>query len=106
MDRLSKRFPPGFNYVVNYDTTTFVRATIEDVLITLAMAFVLVIIVVYLFLGSVRATIIPAVAVPVSVIGTFAVLLVLGYSANTVSLLAWCWRSASSWTMPSSWWRT
>ena len=88
MDRLSKRFPPGLHYVVNYDTTTFVRATIEDVLITLAIAFVLVIIVVYLFLGSVRATIIPAVAVPVSVIGTFAVLLVLGYSANTVSLLA------------------
>jgi multidrug efflux pump len=88
MDRLSKRFPPGLHYVVNYDTTTFVRATMEDVLITLAIAFVLVIIVVFLFLGSVRATIIPAVAVPVSVIGTFAVLLVLGYSANTISLLA------------------
>jgi hydrophobe/amphiphile efflux-1 (HAE1) family protein len=88
MDRLSKRFPPGLHYVVNYDTTTFVRATMEDVLITLAIAFVLVIIVVFVFLGSARATIIPAVAVPVSVIGTFAVLLVLGYSANTVSLLA------------------
>jgi hydrophobe/amphiphile efflux-1 (HAE1) family protein len=88
MDRLSKRFPPGLHYVVNYDTTTFVRATMEDVLITLAIAFALVIVVVFLFLGSMRATIIPAVAVPVSLIGTFAVLLVLGYSANTVSLLA------------------
>jgi hydrophobic/amphiphilic exporter-1 (mainly G- bacteria), HAE1 family len=88
MDRLSKRFPPGLHYVVNYDTTTFVRATMEDVLVTLVIAFVLVIIVVFVFLGSARATIIPAVAVPVSVIGTFAVLLVLGYSANTVSLLA------------------
>jgi hydrophobe/amphiphile efflux-1 (HAE1) family protein len=88
MDRLSERFPPGLHYVVNYDTTTFVRATMEDVLITLVIAFVLVIIVVFVFLGSVRATIIPAVAVPVSVIGTFAVLLLLGYSANTVSLLA------------------
>ena len=85
---MSQRFPPGLQYVVNYDTTTFVRATIHDVLITLVIAFVLVVIVVFLFLGSLRATIIPAIAVPVSLIGTFAVLLVLGYSANTVSLLA------------------
>src|SRR6478609_7981080 len=88
MDRLSQRFPPGLHYVVNYDTTTFVRATIQDVLLTLAIAFGLVVIVVFLFLGSLRATIIPAIAVPVSLIGTFAVLLVMGYSANTVSLLA------------------
>jgi hydrophobe/amphiphile efflux-1 (HAE1) family protein len=88
MDRLAKRFPPGLHYVVNYDTTDFVRATIHDVLITLAIAFGLVVIVVFLFLGNLRATIIPAVAVPVSVIGTFAVLLAIGYSANTVSLLA------------------
>src|SRR5205085_8157897 len=59
-----------------------------EVLRTLGEAFVLVIIVVFLFLGSLRATIIPAIAVPVSLIGAFAVLLVLGYSANTVSLLA------------------
>ncbi len=88
MDRLAKRFPPGLHYVVNYDTTTFVRATIHDVLVTLAIAFGLVVIVVFVFLGSLRATIIPAIAVPVSVIGAFAVLLVAGYSANTVSLLA------------------
>ena len=88
MDRLSQRFPPGLHYVVNYDTTTFVRATIKDVLLTLVIAFGLVVIVVFLFLGSLRATIIPAIAVPVSLIGTFAVLLLMGYSANTVSLLA------------------
>ncbi|HXC29351.1 MAG TPA: multidrug efflux RND transporter permease subunit [Stellaceae bacterium] len=88
MDRLSQRFPPGLHYVVNYDTTAFVRATIHDVLVTLAIAFGLVVIVVFIFLGSLRATIIPAIAVPVSVIGAFAVLLVAGYSANTVSLLA------------------
>ena len=88
MDRLSQRFPAGLHYVVNYDTTTFVRDTIHDVLITLVIAFVLVVIVVFLFLGSLRATLIPAIAVPVSVIGAFAVLLVMGYSANTVSLLA------------------
>ena len=88
LDRLSQRFPPGLKYLVNYDTTTFVQATIHDVLITLFIAFVLVVIVVFVFLGSLRATLIPAIAVPVSVIGSFAVLLVMGYSANTISLLA------------------
>jgi hydrophobe/amphiphile efflux-1 (HAE1) family protein len=88
MERLSQRFPPGLKYLVNYDTTTFVFDTIHDVLITLVIAFALVVIVVFLFLGSLRATLIPAIAVPVSVIGTFAVLLAMGYSANTISLLA------------------
>ena len=88
MDRLSRQFPPGLKYIVNYDSTTFVLDTIHDVLITLGIAFALVIIVVFFFLGSLRATLIPAVAVPVSVIGSFAVLLLLGYSANTISLLA------------------
>jgi hydrophobe/amphiphile efflux-1 (HAE1) family protein len=88
MARLSQRFPPGLKYVVNYDTTTFVFDTIHDVLITLLIAFILVVIVVFLFLGSLRATLIPAIAVPVSVIGSFAVLLAMGYSANTISLLA------------------
>src|SRR6267378_4222855 len=73
---------------VNYDSTSFVSDTIAEVLKTLSEAFILVVIVVFLFLGSMRATIIPAIAIPVSLIGTFAVLLVLGYSANTVSLLA------------------
>src|SRR5262252_1613212 len=81
MARLSQRFPPGLKYIINYDTTTFVYDTIQDVLITLLIAFVLVVIVVFLFLGSLRATLIPAIAVPVSVIGSFAVLLLMGYSA-------------------------
>ncbi|MDH2401313.1 efflux RND transporter permease subunit [Bradyrhizobium sp. SSUT18] len=88
MQRLSQHFPTGLSYLVQYDSTSFVRATIAEVLQTLGEAFVLVVIVVYLFLGNLRATVIPAVAVPVSLVGTFAVLLVLGYSANTVSLLA------------------
>jgi hydrophobic/amphiphilic exporter-1 (mainly G- bacteria), HAE1 family len=88
LDRLSQRFPPGLKYLVNYDTTTFVQDTIHDVLITLLIAFALVVIVVFVFLGSLRATLIPAIAVPVSVIGSFAVLLVMGFSANTISLLA------------------
>ena len=86
--KLSERFPAGLTYTVQYDSTTFVSDTIAEVLKTLGEAFVLVVIVVFLFLGNLRATVIPAVAVPVSLIGTFAVLLVLGYSANTVSLLA------------------
>jgi len=88
MERLAKRFPDGLTYSVVYDTTEFVTASLEKVIHTLIEAFVLVIIVVFLFLGSWRATIIPLVAVPVALVGTFAFLLVIGFSANTVSLLA------------------
>jgi multidrug efflux pump subunit AcrB len=63
MERLSQRFPAGLKYLVNYDTTIFVQDTIHDVLTTLVIAFVLVVIVVFLFLGSLRATLIPAIAV-------------------------------------------
>ncbi len=86
--KVGKRFPEGLKSKIVYDSTTFVNDTITEVLKTLGEAFVLVVIVVFLFLGNLRATIIPAVAVPVSLIGTFAVLLILGFSANTVSLLA------------------
>jgi hydrophobe/amphiphile efflux-1 (HAE1) family protein len=86
--RLGARFPQDLKARVVYDSTVFVNDTIEEVLWTLMEAFALVVIVVFLFLGNLRATIIPAVAVPVSLIGTFAVLLLAGYSANTVSLLA------------------
>jgi hydrophobic/amphiphilic exporter-1 (mainly G- bacteria), HAE1 family len=86
--KVGVRFPKGLKSKVVYDSTTFVSDTIHEVLKTLVEAFALVVIVVYLFLGTVRAAIIPAIAVPVSLIGTFAVLLAVGYSANTVSLLA------------------
>ncbi|HEY0420395.1 MAG TPA: efflux RND transporter permease subunit, partial [Acetobacteraceae bacterium] len=88
LDSLEKRFPEGLKTRVFYDSSTFVSDTITEVLKTLSEAFVLVVLVVFLFLGNLRATIIPTVAVPVSLVGTFAVLLLLGYSANTVSLLA------------------
>ncbi|MBO0711179.1 MAG: multidrug efflux RND transporter permease subunit [Acetobacteraceae bacterium] len=88
LDDLSTRFPPGLHAKVFYDSSTFISDTIHEVLKTLGQAFILVVLVVYLFLGNLRATIIPTVAVPVSLIGTFAVLLAFGYSANTVSLLA------------------
>ena len=86
--RMQPRFPAGLHAQVMYDSTTFVSDTRTEVLRTLGIAFVLVVVVVFLFLGNVRATIIPTVAVPVSLIGTFAALLALGYSDNTVSLLA------------------
>ncbi len=88
LNDLSKRYPEGFKSQVFYNSSTFVSDTITEVKNTLLEAFALVVIVVFLFLGNIRATIIPTIAVPVSLIGTFAVLLALGYSANTVSLLA------------------
>jgi HAE1 family hydrophobic/amphiphilic exporter-1 len=88
LQELKSRFPQDLDYNVMYDTTVFVRDTIHEVVKTLLEAFVLVGIVVFVFLGKLRTTIIPLVAVPVSIVGTFAVLLAVGYSANTVSLLA------------------
>ena len=88
LHKLQARFPTGMKALIVYDSTVFVQDTIYEVMKTLAQAFVLVVIVVFFFLGNLRATIIPAVAVPVSLIGAFAALLALGYTANTVSLLA------------------
>jgi hydrophobic/amphiphilic exporter-1 (mainly G- bacteria), HAE1 family len=88
MDALATRFPRDLSYSMFFDSTVFVTATIAEVIRTLVIAIILVAIVVFLFLGKLRTTLIPLVAVPVSVVGTFAVLLLIGYSANTVSLLA------------------
>jgi hydrophobe/amphiphile efflux-1 (HAE1) family protein len=85
---LQKRFPEDLAWKVTYDPTVFVTDTIREVQKTLIEAFILVVLVVYLFLGSVRATLIPTFAVPVSLIGAFIVLKAVGYSANSVSLLA------------------
>ena len=85
---LSVRFPESIKARVFYDSSSFVSSTIDEVVKTLSIAFVLVVAVVFVFLGSVRATIIPMVAIPVSLIGTFAALLAFGFSANTISLLA------------------
>ena len=84
----AKSFPEGVAWKVTYDPTVFVRATIEKVKHTLVEAALLVLLVVFIFLGNIRATLIPMIAVPVSLIGTFVVLNAIGYSANTVSLLA------------------
>ena len=88
-DTLAKaatHFPEGFTYSIPYDTTRFVEVSIREVLKTLAEAMTLVFLVVFLFLQNWRATLIPFAAVPVSLIGTFAGLLLLGYSINTLTL--------------------
>jgi HAE1 family hydrophobic/amphiphilic exporter-1 len=86
MDRLSKRFPNDLAARVTYDTTLYVETSIREVVITLLQALALVILVVFIFLQDWRSTLIPAIAIPVSLIGTFAALLVLGFTINTISL--------------------
>ena len=86
LDRLSTHFPPGMKYQNAFDTTEAVGESIRDVLTTLIEAVVLVILVIFIFLQDWRSTIIPAVTIPVSLIGTFAFVKVLGFSVNTLTL--------------------
>jgi multidrug efflux pump len=88
LESLSKAFPKDMEYAVPFNTTDFVQASLDDVIATLFLTFLLVVSVVFIFLGNWRATIIPTVAIPVSLIGTFGVLLALGMSLNTISLFA------------------
>ena len=81
-----KNFPQGMDYTIVYDPTVFVRQSIEAVVHTLLEAMLLVVLVVIVFLQTWRASVIPLIAVPVSIIGTFAVLLAFGFSINTLSL--------------------
>ncbi len=86
MDRLAKDFPPGIKYNVTMDSTLFITASLKEVLITLVEALLLVLLVVFLFLGTFRATLIPMLAVPVSLIGAFAAFTALGFSINTLTM--------------------
>ncbi|HEX3368708.1 MAG TPA: efflux RND transporter permease subunit, partial [Candidatus Cybelea sp.] len=86
MEELSKAFPPSLKYSIAYDSTLFVKDSIKDVLKTLFEAIALVIIVVFVFLGSFRTSFIPMLAVPVSLIGTFIAFIPLGFSINTLTL--------------------
>ncbi|HBC89619.1 MAG TPA: hydrophobe/amphiphile efflux-1 family RND transporter [Lentisphaeria bacterium] len=88
LDELSKFYPEGMTMVYPYDTTPFVRISIEEVLKTLVEAIVLVFLVMFIFLQNFRATIIPTIAVPVVLLGTFAVLKMCGYSINTLTMFA------------------
>ena len=86
MDRLAQRFPEDLKYQVTYDTTLYVETSIREVVITLLQALGLVVLVVFIFLQDWRSTLIPAIAIPVSLIGTFAALLAFGFTINTISL--------------------
>lgn len=86
MERLSKSFPKGLEYAIPFDTTEFIDRSISEVIDTLFQAVVLVVLVVFLFLQNWRATLIPAVAIPVSLIGTFAFMLAMDYSINIITL--------------------
>ena len=88
MQELAKRFPEGLDWLVVYDSAEFIQQSITEVIITLIEALLLVVLVVYLFLQNWRTTLIPSLAVPVSVIGTFIAMLVMGFTLNTVNLLA------------------
>ena len=86
MEELSADFPPGLRYEVTFDFTKFVEASIEEVIITLLLASGLVVLVVFVFLQDWRATLVPAITIPVSLVGTLAALLVMGYSLNLLTL--------------------
>ena len=86
LESLKKQFPPGVDYAVAYDSTLFVTSSIRDVISTLFIAIFLVILVVLVFLGSLRTSFIPMLAVPVSLIGTFGAFVLLGFSINTLTL--------------------
>ncbi|MEM6161808.1 multidrug efflux RND transporter permease AcrD [Erwinia sp. P6884] len=88
IDELSRYFPPGLKAEIAYETTPFVKASIEDVVKTLLEAVVLVFVVMYLFLQNFRATLIPTIAVPVVLLGTFTVLSLCGFSINTLTMFA------------------
>ena len=86
LNRMAKRFPEGIEYMIPYDSSVFVKETIHELEFTLLMTILLVILVIYLFLADWKATLVPAVTIPVSLVGSFTVLYVLGYSLNTVTL--------------------
>jgi HAE1 family hydrophobic/amphiphilic exporter-1 len=88
LEELKESFPPGMDYEIAYDVSRFVDASIEQVLHTLLEAFILVSLVVYMFLGDLRSTLIPTLAVPVSLIGSFFILQLMGFSINLITLFA------------------
>jgi len=87
MDDLAKHFPDDLEWSVHYDTTRFIKESTREVIITLVEAILLVIFVVYIFLQNFRSTLIPTIAIPVSLIGTFVFMLAFGFSINTLTLL-------------------
>lgn len=88
LEKLKKSFPPGLNAAIAYDSTEFIQASINEVIFTLAQAALIVIVVIFLFLGSFRSTLIPLVTIPLSIIGVLFYMQIMGYSINLLTLLA------------------
>jgi multidrug efflux pump len=88
LEKMKKSFPPGLNAAIAYDSTEFIEASIDEVIITLAQAAVIVVIVIFLFLGSFRSTLIPLVTIPLSIVGVLFFMQLMGYSINLLTLLA------------------
>lgn len=88
IERIQPTLPVGISMMVNYDESIYVERAIDEVWITLGIAFLLVVIIIYMFLHDLRSTLIPAIAIPVSIVGTFAILSLLGYSINILTMLA------------------
>jgi multidrug efflux pump len=87
-DRINETLPAGMRLEDSFDSSVFIERAIEEVYSTILVAIIMVVVVIYFFLGSIRATIVPAIAVPVSIVATFTVLAVLGFSVNMLTLLA------------------
>lgn len=88
MEKLSQYFPESLRYSVGYDTTRYISTSVKQVVISLLEAVALVILITFIFLGNIRSTLVPAVAIPVSLVATFAMLLAIGMNINTVTLFA------------------
>ncbi len=105
MEQLKTYFPEDVAYAVSYDTTPAVQASITGIVHTLLEAIVLVVLVVFVFLQNFRATLIPLLTVPVSLLGTFALFPLLGFSVNTLSLFGMVLAMGSWLKIPLSWWK-
>jgi HAE1 family hydrophobic/amphiphilic exporter-1 len=103
IDEASKNFPPGVTKTMIFSANDFLNVSIEKVLTTLLEAFVLVFIVVFIFLQDLRSTLIPAIAVPVAIIGTFFFLQLFGFTINLLTYSHWYWQLVLWWMM-LSWW--
>ena len=88
LEKIKKSFPPGLDAAIAYDSTEFIEASIDEVIVTLAQAAVIVIIVIFLFLGSFRSTLVPLVTIPLSIVGVLFFMQLMGYSINLLTLLA------------------
>jgi hypothetical protein len=106
MPELEAQLLPNLKVSIAYDATLFIQASIDEVIKTLFEAVLIVIVVVFLFLGALRSVVIPVVTIPLSMIGVLFFMQMMGYSINLLTCWPWCWPSVWWWTTPSWWWRT